>query len=187
MKKLLFYIFLLIPYSITFAQIRIYSKLNEFKYDNHTYACKTGDDGLVHLYCKEYYNPNHAPNIPQVYTATGEEYIEYVKPLLKEETSTKPQCYNIVYQAFKQEILNSKDEDLLGIMLYFDSFTGKVYRVEFVFGEPTFYNRVDMKTYAQIESKIKEKVRFKTTDEGKKLNYVSLMWTQDPSKKPQFE
>ena len=158
------------------AQTNYYKTTKDFHEDGYVYRCETGGSGYVELYNLN----NKYIHVPQKYLATGKKvHIDDMTEEFEKEKWTKPKCYSIVNKAFTKEQAASCKGHGFGIELYINSETGKVMEVSFSFVNFGPFAYIPVSVFRKIETQLIEGVWFVPTEEGRKLNYISLFWRQE--------
>ncbi len=88
---------------------------------------------------------------------------------------------SIVDNAFTIEQANSVGEEELFVILYISSTTGEITDVYFEYGTDSGFTSIPVNVYRTIELQLKEQIVFELTEEGRRLNYCYLAWTQCPT------
>ena len=187
MKKVIFLVVInfLSSFQCCFAQYKVALK-DEYRSDtlwmvNYTYVCDT----LI--------NRVHLRNIDNsddkglvVYKDTGElpdgdlfewSHVNHIqKPIELQRRMAK-----IVDDAFTVDQAASLNGKFLMIKLYISSVTGEITDVYFNFHKSTGYSQIPIAVFRTIELQLKEQIVFELTEEGRKMNYCYLAWTQCPT------
>lgn len=87
----------------------------------------------------------------------------------------------IVDDAFTVDQAASLNGKFLMIKLYISSVTGEITDVYFNFHKSTGYSQIPIAVFRTIELQLKEQIVFELTEEGRKMNYCYLAWTQCPT------
>ncbi len=88
--------------------------------------------------------------------------------------------WNIVDEAFTLEQASSFGKWRLRTTLNISSTTGMITDVYFEYINISNYANIPIEVYRNIELRLKNEVRFELTEEGKRLNYCLLSWSQCP-------
>ncbi|MBQ3189566.1 MAG: DUF5043 domain-containing protein [Bacteroidaceae bacterium] len=172
MRTLFLTIALLFVANGLFSQTNYYTETKTFYEDGYTYQVNTDTD--IELYNKD----NKWVNVEQKYKFTGELYFmseSDARPIYKDSwLMNRTLLYSIIESGFtkeQKEFLCKDDYDII-ITLYINSETGKVDDVSFTFDEFSAFKYIPVSVFREIELKIKERLTFAVTEEGKKLNYI---------------
>lgn len=178
MKTLLTMIGLLFSAVIT-AQTNYYTATKTFYEDGYTYQCDVSASKSVTLYNKD----SKWTYERQIYTSTGDPFVmpDAGIDLTEDDTWTHAKRYSIVKNAFTVVEKERVKGDELIISLVINSNTGKIDEVYFEFVNFDPYATIPVSVFRKIEMELKESVWYIPTAEGKKLNYILLWWSQDPS------
>ena len=174
MKTYILTILLLCTVNSLFSQTNYYTETKTIHKDGYTYQVDKYESGIIKLYNKE----NKWINKKQTYKSTGEYFYmpDYGLELLDNKSflSTRKILFAILEESYseeeKEQIKNIGKTCVIN--LYINSETGTVDDVRFSFDELSYYINIPISVFRNIELKIKEKVSFVVTDEGKKLNYI---------------
>ena len=174
MKTYILTILLLCTASNLFSQTNYYTETKTIHEDGYTYQVDRYESGRIKLYNKE----NKWINKKQTYKSTGEffDMPDYGLELLDNKSflSTRKILFAILEESYseeeKEQIKNIGKTCVIN--LYINSETGTVDDVRFSFDELSYYINIPISVFRNIELKIKEKLNFDVTDEGKKLNYI---------------
>ena len=91
--------------------------------------------------------------------------------------------WSIVDDAFTKEQAASFGKWGLGITLNISSTTGRITDVYFEYISLSNYTKIPVDVYRNIELRLKNEVVFTLTEEGKRLTYCYLGWSQTPKGK----
>ena len=91
--------------------------------------------------------------------------------------------WSIVDDAFTKEQAASFGKWRLGITLNISSTTGRITDVYFEYVNLSDYTKIPVDVYINIELRLKNEVVFTLTEEGKRLTYCYLGWSQIPKGK----
>ena len=91
--------------------------------------------------------------------------------------------WSIVDDAFTKEQAASFGKWGLGITLNISSTTGRITDVYFEYISLSNYTKIPVDVYRGIELRLKNEVVFTLTEEGKRLTYCYLGWSQTPKGK----
>ena len=91
--------------------------------------------------------------------------------------------WSIVDDAFTKEQAASFGKWRLGITLNISSTTGRITDVYFEYVNLSDYTKIPVDVYRNIELRLKNEVVFTLTEEGKRLTYCFLGWSQIPKGK----
>ena len=91
--------------------------------------------------------------------------------------------WSIVDDAFTKEQAASFGKWRLGITLNISSTTGRITDVYFEYVNLSDYTKIPVDVYRNIELRLKNEVVFTLTEEGKRLTYCYLGWSQIPKGK----
>ena len=174
MKKIFILISLLYNVSLALAQTNYYTTTKTFNEQGFIYQCDVRESGMVTLYKKG----DKWIYTPQIIRSTGEHFIMYDDTPDIIETVNNDfiyTCKSIINKAFSstenQRVKGSK----FVVSMYINPDTGKIDEVAFEFFSIGSYATIPISVYRNIELGIKQKLSFKPTIEGKKLNYI-LYW-----------
>lgn len=182
MKKLAIILCGILCPLLVLGQNTFYSSRTEIETEFGKYKCLTNNMGIIHLFkADNIYADDSTVNKNQFYKFTGEPFKWRDEVLVKYDSWIEPLLYKIVREAFTHEQLNLLQDEEMGVKLYIETFAGRIFGVEFVFHETSYYNKIPISVYSKIEDKIKSKVWFKRTSLGMQLNYVTVYWQQNPS------
>ena len=98
---------------------------------------------------------------------------------VKDDTWTKRKCYSIVNNAFSVTEKERTKGRKLNICIYIDSETGKVTEVDFYFTTVSPFATIPVSVYRKIELELKKNIWFVPTAEGKRMNFLVRMWSQE--------
>ena len=174
MKTFITFIYLISCTLYLFAQPSYYTQTKTFTENDYIYQCDVRESGMVTLYKKG----DKCIYTPQIIRSTGEHFIMYDDTPDIIETVNNDfiyTCKSIINKAFssteKQRVKGSK----FVLSMYINPDTGKIDEVAFEFFSIGSYATIPISVYRNIELGIKQKLSFKPTTEGKKLNYI-LYW-----------
>ena len=174
MRTLFLIIALSFAINSLFSQTNYYTETKTFYEDGYTYQVDRCESGNIKVYNKD----NKWINKDQTYKSTGEyfEVPDYGPDLLDNRyyRTTNKILYDILYECFSdEEIENIKNIGRICIInFYIDSETGKVDDVRFSFDRISGYVNIPISVFREIELKIKDRLTFVVTEEGKKINYI---------------
>lgn len=158
------------------AQTYYYTTNKTFTESGYTYQCDVQPSDLVRLYNKE----NQLTYAKWLFKDTGKEPpMSYNINDVEEDTWTKRKCYSIINEAFSNAEKQRMKGRELGICLYIDSDTGKVIEVDFDFLSTEPFATIPVSVYRKIELELKKNIWFVPTTEGKKMNFLVRMWSQE--------
>ncbi len=174
MRTLFLTIALLFAINSLFSQTNYYTETKTFYEDGYTYQVDRCESGNIKVYNKD----NKWINKDQTYKSTGEyfEMPDYGLELLdnKSYRAMRNVFYNVLEEILSKtenkSIIN--EEQICFISFYIDSETGKVDDVRFSFHRTSGYVNIPISVFREIELKIKERLTFVVTEEGKKINYI---------------
>lgn len=102
---------------------------------------------------------------------------EYVKVPLEQQRN----MVSIVDNAFTIEQANLVGEEEFFVILYISTTTGEITDVYFEYDTDSGFTSIPMSVFRAIELQLKEQIVFELTEEGRKMNYCYLAWTQCPT------
>ncbi len=155
-------------------------KSDTLQMDGYTYICDTLMNIGVHLYNAE----NH-PGRGEVRYKTGEplnleevlaDQVKHV--IISDEIHDR--THAIVDNAFTKAQVEQLDEQKFSIVLNISSSDGSITDVYFKCWATGGYKNIPIEVFREIETRLKTEVQFELTDEGKKVNYCYLAWSQCP-------
>lgn len=135
------------------------------------------ESGIVMLYKK---GDKWVHTNTLTYRNTGEIYImdddtpDIIEPVDDNFIYT---CKSIINNAFSREQKQRVKGTKFIFSMYINPNTGKIDEVAFEFYRIGTYATIPVSVYRYIEGNMKEKLSFKPTEEGKKLNYI-LYWME---------
>lgn len=160
------------------VQINYYTETKTFHETGHTYQCDAPPHKLVTLYNIE----NTFTYEDLVYKETGEVYDGLVSQprldVFEEDTWTRNKCRSIVNQAFTEEERKRVDGGRLVTTMIISPEIGRVIEVYFTFVNFGPLISIPVSTFRTIEVKLKENIWFTIKEDGKKLNYLMIIWPQ---------
>ena len=152
--------------------------------DEYTYVCDTIGSIRVNLYNVE----NH-PGRSEVLTYKDGTSVSFEKQLHDDidafviTDELDKLMWSIVDDAFTKEQAASFGKWGLGITLNISSTTGRITDVYFEYISLSNYTKIPVDVYRNIELRLKNEVVFTLTEEGKRLTYCYLGWSQTPKGK----
>lgn len=174
MKAIVIFILLLLCIVYTPAQTRYYTQTKTFTVGEEIYQCDVDQSRTATLYRKG----DKWIYADQVYRDTGKHFTLDEETPDVAETVTDDficMCKSIINSAFSKEQKERVKGHTIIISMYINSETGKINEVSFEFMSVGPYATIPISVYSKIEIGIKQKLSFKPTAEGKKLNYI-LYW-----------
>ena len=167
-------ILLLFAVNNLFSQTNYYTETKTIHENGYTYQVDKYGSGIIDVYNKE----NKWINKKQTYKSTGEYFYmpDYGLELLDNKSflSTRKILFAILEESYseeeKEQIKNIGKKCI--IEFYINSETGRVDDVRFSFHRTSWYINIPISVFHNIELKIKEKLNFVVTDEGKKISYI---------------
>ena len=161
--------------------------LEEYKSDtlymeNYTYVCDTiSVFDFVNLY-----NIQNHPGRGDVKYKTGEPLLDlfgYDTEHLVVPTELNNKMGAIVDDAFTIEQAECLNGEEFWITLNVSSTTGKITDIYFAYDltVSSKYRSIPIDVFRTIELQLKEQIVFELTEEGRKMNYCLLAWTQCPT------
>ncbi|MCE9236863.1 DUF5043 domain-containing protein [Bacteroides thetaiotaomicron] len=158
------------------AQTKYYSTTKTFNENGYSYQCDVDIAKGVTLYNKE----NRLTYTKWIFKDTGKEpRIPYNINDVIDDTWTKPKCFSIVNNAFSVAEKERTKGNELDVCIYIDSETGKVTEIDFYFTTVSPFATIPVSVYRKIELELKKNIWFTTTAEGKRMNYLVRMWSQE--------
>ena len=89
--------------------------------------------------------------------------------------------FDIIDNAFAKNFVEYlKDDELLNVVMYLNSETGKVEEVKFWFIDLDAYATLPISTYRNIEVQLINEVSYTPSAIGKQLNYIMLSLMRRP-------
>lgn len=155
-------------------------KSDTLQMDGYTYICDTLMNIGVHLYNAE----NH-PERGEVRYKTGESLnLEEVltdtfQPLVISDSKHR-HLHSIVDNAFSQTQVEYLNEKTFTIVLNISSSDGSITDVYFKYFASSGYSTIPVEVFRDIEVQLKNNIFFELTEEGRKMNYCYLAWSQCP-------
>ena len=107
---------------------------------------------------------------------------------LEPDNWTRPLAERIVREAFSAaEISRIQQGDPLGIAMIICPQTGRVIEVNFNFHKRSGYATIPVATFRRIELALREQIRFTSTADGRRMNYIIRFWNQElvPAPRPE--
>ena len=150
-----------------YGQESLYEEYKVFNENGYTYICKPRAGGFVDLYNKDNKWVNTCPKDKN----TGED-LEFGVNTFIDDTDMNSIIKSIIYNAFTLEQLKMLRGYRLAAIMSLNSETGKLEEVYFSFKYYQPYAKIPVSVFRKMELELKEKVRFRPTDEGKKLDYI---------------
>ena len=164
-----------------YSHLRLVS--DTLRMDGYTYVCDTIGSTRVNLYNAE----NH-PGRDEIAYKDGTN-VSFEK-LLNDDIDAivitdelDKLMWSIVDEAFTKEQATTFGKWQLSITLNISSTTGYITDVYFEYINISNYAKVPVEVYRGIEQRLKNEVQFVLTDEGKRLTYCFLGWSQIPKGK----
>ena len=164
-----------------YSHLRLVS--DTLRMDGYTYVCDTIGTTRVNLYSAD----NH-PGREEIAYKDGTD-IPFEK-LLHDDIDAfvitdelDRLMWSIVDDAFTKEQVASFGKWKLGITLNISSTTGRITDVYFEYVNLSDYTKIPVDVYRNIELRLKNEVVFTLTEEGKRLTYCYLGWSQTPKGK----
>ena len=181
-KRFLIHIVLLFGCAdISFAQ-RYYSVYHESDYksdtivnSNYTYVCDTLMGYQINIY-----NINNHPGRGDITYTNGDVIDDEILELIDLNYSQNLKLESFVDDAFSKEQVETLDGAPLIIALDISSTDGKITDVYYSFFKDTGYANLSIDVFYDLEVRFKNGIQFELTDEGKKVNYCYLAWSQCP-------
>lgn len=158
------------------AQTYYYDKTKTFTEDGYTYQCDIRESGMITLYKKG----DKWIYAPQIVKSTGEifQYEDDVPDIIETvDNNFIYTCKSIINNAFSYEEKKRVKEDFFIFSMYVNTDSGKIEEVAFEFHQTNPCATIPVSVYRKMEVEMKQKLSFKVTEEGKKLNYI-LYWTR---------
>ena len=161
-----------------YAQSYYYSTTKTFNESGYTYQCDVDGADMVTLYNSS----NKRTYTYPVYKSTGENFVQTDEgiDLLELDNWTDAKCESIVSDALSASERLRVKGDMLFLILYINSSTGKVDEMHFEFRSRDPFATIPVSVYRKIETEIKKKIWFTLTTEGKNLNYIFYWTTFEP-------
>ena len=161
-----------------YSHLRLVS--DTLRMEGYAYVCDTIGSFIVNLYNAE----NH-PGREEIAYKDGTD-IPFEKLLhddidavvITDELDRLMRC--IVDDAFTKEQSAAFDKWRLGFTLNISSTTGRITDVYFDYNVGTAYTDIPVGVYRGIEQRLKNEVVFTLTEEGRRLTYCFLGWSQIP-------
>lgn len=158
------------------AQTKYDSTTKIFNENGYSYQCDVDIAKGVTLYNKE----NQLTYAKWLFKDTGKEPpMPYNINDVKDDTWTKRKCYSIANNAFSVTEKERTKGRELDICIYIDSETGKVTEVDFYFTTVSPFATIPVSVYRKIELELKKNIWFVPTAEGKRMNFLVRMWSQE--------
>ena len=174
MRTLFLTIVLLFAINSLYSQTNYYTETKTFYEDGYTYQVDRCESGHIDVYNKD----NKWINKDQTYKSTGEyfEMPDYGPDLLDNRSyrAMRNILHDILYECFSdEEIENIKNIGKICLIdFYINPETGNMDDVCFTFHRTSGYVNIPISVFREIELKIKERLNFVVTEEGKKINYI---------------
>lgn len=160
-----------------------YRKDTTYVMNGYSYHCE-GNTGNITLYNAGYQNKWVTKK--QVYKDTGKSFdfgfgdIKKYNPII-DDLSMNQKVLNIIDNAFTKEFVeNLKGDELLNVVMYLNSGTGKVEEVSFWFIDIDGYASLPISTYRNIELQLIDEISYTPSAIGKQLNYIMLSLMRKP-------
>lgn len=177
MKSFIAFIYLTICALSTLAQTNYYyTQTKTFTEDGYTYQCDVAEYGRVTLYKKG----DKWIYAPQIIKSTGEifQYEDNVPDIAEPvDNMFIYTCKSIISNAFSYEEKQRVKGYRFTFSMYVNTSSGKIDEVSFEFQKTSPFATIPVSVYRKIEVGMKQKLSFKVTEEGKKLNYI-LYWNR---------
>lgn len=160
-----------------------YSKDTVYVMNGYSYCCE-GKTGNVTLYNADY--QNNWVKKKQIYKETGKRFdfglgdIDKYNPII-DDLNMNQKVFDIIDNAFAKNFVEYlKDDELLNVVMYLNSETGKVEEVKFWFIDLDAYATLPISTYRNIEVQLINEVSYTPSAIGKQLNYIMLSLMRRP-------
>ena len=178
MKTIIFFICTLFCAISLYAQNYYYSTTKTFNESGYTYQCDVRGSKMATIYNSS----NKWIYTYPVYKNTGEDFVQTDEgiDLLENDNWTNAKCESIVNDALSASEKQRVKGDMLTIIMYINSSTGKVDEVSFEFHSRDPFATIPISVYRKIENEIKKNIWFTLTAEGKSLNYIFFWRTFEP-------
>ena len=147
---------------------------------DYAYVCDT----LMNLGIY-YYNLENHPGRGEVKYRTGqplnleEVLADQVKHVIISD-EIHDRTHAIVDNAFTKAQVEQLDEQKFSIVLNISSSDGSITDVYFKCWATGGYKNIPIEVFREIETRLKNEVQFELTEEGRKMNYCYLSWSQCP-------
>ena len=181
MKNIYLFIVFVCCVGNTWAQ-RYYSVYRESDYksdtivnSNYTYVCDTLMGYQINIY-----NINNHPGRGDITYTNGDVIDDEILELIDLNYSQNLKLESFVDDAFSKEQVETLDGAPLIIALDISSTDGKITDVYYSFFKDTGYANLPIDVFYDLEVRFKNGIQFELTDEGKKVNYCYLAWSQCP-------
>ena len=181
MKNIYLFIVFVCCVGNTWAQ-RYYSVYRESDYKsdtivngNYTYVCDTLMGYQINIY-----NINNHPGRGDITYTNGDVIDDEILELIDLNYSQNLKLESFVDDAFSKEQVETLDGAPLIIALDISSTDGKITDVYYSFFKDTGYANLPIDVFYDLEVRFKNEIQFELTDEGKKVNYCYLAWSQCP-------
>lgn len=177
MKTFVAFIYFMLCAIYISAQTSYYTQTKTFTENDYTYQCDVRESGIVTLYKK---GDKWVHTNTLTYRDTGENYIiddntpDVIEPVDNNFINT---CKSIINNAFSSEEKQRVKGSKFIFSMYINPTTGKIDEVTFEFYNIGSYATIPVSVYRYMEVNMKQKLSFKPTAEGKKLNYI-LYWME---------
>ena len=161
-----------------YAQTYYYTATKAFNENGYTYQCDVCGSKMVTLYNSS----NKWIYTYPVYKSTGENFVQTDEgiDLLENDNWTNATCESIVSATLSASEKQRVKGDVLYIIMYINSSTGKVDEVSFEFYSRDSFATIPVSVYRKIETEIKKNIWFTLTTEGKNLNYIYFWRSFEP-------
>ena len=188
MKKIYMFLVFVCCVSNTWAQ-RYYSVYRESDYksdtivnSNYTYVCDTLMGYQINIY-----NINNHPGRGDITYTNGDVMDDENIELIDLSYSQNLQLESFVDEAFSKEQVETLDGAPLIIALDISSTDGKITDVYYSFFKDTGYTKLPIDVFYDLEMRFKDEMQFELTEEGRKMNYCYLAWSQCPRGREESE
>lgn len=167
--------------SVAYANLRIVS--DTIRMNGYTYICDTIGSTHINLFNAE----NH-PGRGEVSYKDGSQipFEQLINDNIEAVVITDEldrRMWQIVDLAFTKEQASTFDKWHHNITLNISSEDGSITDVYFGYTNLSNYSQIPIEVYRDIELQLKDEVKFELTEEGRKLNYCFLSWSQIPNGK----
>ena len=187
MKKIYLFVFFICCYYSTFAQ-RIKSwtftaddyNTDTLRMDGYAYVCDT----LMNLGLYYYNLDNHPGRGDVKYKDGTPRHLDEILAGRVTHVVINDVVYytsrSIVDNAFSKEQAEQLEGQKFSIVLNISSADGSITDVYFKCWATGGYKNIPIEVFREIETRLKNEVQFELTEEGRKMNYCYLSWSQCP-------
>ncbi len=175
MKRIILIFILILNIAFVKAQTYYYDVAGELSVENAAYVCKRTSYGLVTLHNNHI---TYGQDCAQIYNDTKkpvDDSTEPSEPWLIDDKQMYHECDSI-WLAITAPYVSKEKAKRTIIELYIDPQSGKIADVIFEFLDRDAVATMPPAVYRKVELLLKEKLNFKVTAAGKKVNYIYMMY-----------